>query len=90
MVLGTDDKKWIKGAIVQGVIDGINQVMIPYSEEQENRFNQKFKEIGRQFEEVRNDIAKVERKLDVVTDHQADKLDNHERRIGKLELVARI
>jgi len=78
MELGTDDKKWITKAIIKGVVDGINQVMIPYSEEQEKRFK-------KEFVEVRNDIAKVERKLDAVTDHQAERLDDHGIRIKKLE-----
>lgn len=91
MVLGADDKKWITKAIVKGVVDGINQVMIPYSEEQENRFDQKFKKVGERFDELdlklSNKIDKLERKLDAVTDHQADKLDNHEKRISRLELA---
>lgn len=87
MVLGADDKKWIKGAIVQGVVDGINQVMIPYSEDQEKRFNKKIDDLDTK---LSNQIGKLERKLDNVADHQAEKLDDHERRIGKLELVARV
>lgn len=71
MSLTDGDKKWIKDAIVEGVVDGINQVMIPYSEEQEKRFNHKFEDVDKQFEVVRNDIAKLEKKLDSVTDHQA-------------------
>jgi len=81
MELGTDDKKWITKAIIKGVVDGINQVMIPYSEEQEKRFK-------KEFVEVRNDIARVERKLDTVTDHQAEKLDDHGKRIVRLELLS--
>lgn len=32
-------------------------------------------------------IAKLERKLDQVTDHHSEKLDDHEKRIGKLEVA---
>lgn len=78
MVLGADDKKWITKAIVKGVVDGINQVMIPYSEEQEKRFKAEFRKVDDKIEEARDDLAnqisKVERKLDAVTDHQAEKL----------------
>lgn len=94
MTLDTDDKKWITKAIIEGVVDGINQVMIPYSEDQERRFKAEFRKVDEKIEDLRNDvtnqISKVERKLDNVTDNQADKLDNHEKRIGKLEIVARI
>lgn len=90
-MLGADDKKWITKAIVKGVVDGINQVMIPYSEEREERINAEFKKVGERFDELdlklSNKIDKLERKLDAVTDHQAEKLDDHDRRIGKLELA---
>ncbi|HLE49589.1 MAG TPA: hypothetical protein VI791_00395 [Patescibacteria group bacterium] len=41
-------------------------------------------------ETLGNRITKVESKLDKITDHQAEMLDNHERRIGKLELSVAI
>jgi len=89
MVLGADDKKWISKTIIKGVIDGINQVMIPYSEEQERRFKAEFRKVDDKIEDVRDDLtnqmSKVDRKLDAVTDHQAEKLDDHGIRIKKLE-----
>ncbi len=92
MVLGADDKKWITKAIIKGVVEGINQVMIPYSEEQERRFKAEFRKVDEKIEDVRDDvtnqIAKVERKLDAVTDHQAEKLNDHGIRIGKLEMLS--
>ena len=38
-------------------------------------------------ETLGNRITKVESKLDKITDHQAEVLDDHEKRIGKLEVV---
>ena len=83
-MLTAGDKKWIKGAIIEGVVDGINQVIIPYSDDQEKRYNKKLDDMK---VDLKNDISKLERKLDNVTDNQADKLDNHEKRIGKLEFA---
>ncbi len=52
------------------------------------------KDLGGRIDDLRTDltnqIQKVERKLDQITDHQAEMLDNHERRIGKLELSVAI
>jgi len=94
MTLDLDDKKWISKAIIKGVVDGINQVMIPYSEEQEKRWKKEFGEVRGDISNLQNDVtnlqnnvSRVERKLDNVIDHQAEKLDNHEKRIAKLELT---
>lgn len=47
------------------------------------------KDLGNKIDDTKHQlidrIEKVERKLDRITDSHATKLDNHEKRIGKLE-----
>lgn len=88
MAFSDVDKKEFQKMIVIGVGQALEDMVLP-------RFDQidkKFENIDKQFEEVRNDISKlqsdvsrIERKLDNVTDHQAEKLDDHERRLKLVE-----
>lgn len=90
MTLDTEDKKWIKGAVVDGVLEAINQVIIPYSDEQEKRYKAEFRRVDEKIEKLddklSNKLEVLERKLDNVTDQQAEKLNDYGRRLGKLEL----
>lgn len=52
----------------------------------EEKFNKHLTELKEEVRQNTEAVAKIERKLDQVTDHQAEKLDDHEKRIGKLEL----
>ena len=88
MSLTDDDKKWITKAIVIGVGEALDHVVLPKFDS----IDKKFDSIGVKIEdlkvELKNDIAKLERKLDQVTGHQAEKLTDHEKRIDRLEDVA--
>lgn len=39
MPLTTDDKQWIKGAITGGIVDALNEIVIPRFEEHDKRFD---------------------------------------------------
>lgn len=41
--------------------------------------------MGIQINKLDEKVEKIDRRLITVTDHQADKLDDHEKRIGKIE-----
>lgn len=100
-MLTVGDKKWIED-VVTNVVEGsekrirkdlgdrIDEVEVNLHkriDEVENHLEAKIESVGGDVEEVRGNLARVERKLDNVTDHQAEKLDDHETRIGKLEVA---
>lgn len=79
----------MKKAVIEGTGEALEAMVFPKFVS----IDDKFKKIDKNFEELRSEvrqnseaIAKVERKLDKITDHQAEKLDDHERRIEKIEL----
>lgn len=39
MALTQDDKKWIKGAITEGVVDALNEIVLPRFDEHDKRFD---------------------------------------------------
>lgn len=91
--------KMMKKAVIDGTTEALEDVVFPKFEEIDGKFekidkrfeqiDKRFEQIDRRFDELEenlgNKIGVLERKLDQVTDHQADKLDNHEKRIGQLE-----
>lgn len=95
MTLTDDDLKKLNLMMKKAVIDGTGEAL-------EAMVFPKFESIDRKFEKIDKDlsslkkevglnteaIARAERKLDQVTDHQAEKLDNHEKRIVRLENAA--
>ena len=91
MTLDKDDKKWIVGAIKIGVSEGVrealDEVVMPG-----------FAMIDRDVREVKEKVQSLEsgmnerfdgldRKLMAITDHHGERLDNHEKRLSKVELA---
>lgn len=55
MTLTTDDKKWIKDAITEGVVDALNEIVIPRFDEHDRRFD----EHDRRFDAIEADVAEL-------------------------------
>jgi uncharacterized protein (DUF3084 family) len=100
MALTLQDKEWTKTAIIDGVVEGINQVVIPVLEGLDKKIDKNAEKIDRNAEKIDKNaekidnleagLSRVERKLDQVTDHQSEKLDEHEDRLSVLETNARL
>jgi len=71
----------MKKAAFEGTTEALEAVVFPKFEEIEKRIDGVEESLG-------NKIGVLERKLDQVTDHQAVKLDDHEKRLGVLENAA--
>ncbi len=85
MSFTVEEKKEFQKMIVVGVGQALEDIVLPRFDQIEAKFDKKFEEVDKKFEEVRNDISKLERKLDRLTDHQAEKLDDHETRLRLVE-----
>ncbi len=59
MTLTTDDKTWIKSAITEGIVDALNEIVIPRFDEHDKRFD----EHDKRFDALEADV--VELKTDV-------------------------
>lgn len=55
MSLTSDDKQWIKGAITEGVVEALNEIVLPRFEEHD----EKFKQIDRRFDTIDLEIRKI-------------------------------
>lgn len=86
MTLTDDDKDWIKKAVVDGVVEGINQVVIPKFEELEKKVD----DLTENVSGIQKDVARLEKKTDKIAELLTDTRTNHERRIRKLEEEAGI
>lgn len=73
-------RKDIRGDMVKVIFDFHKEVQEPMTEE----ILTGLKDMGLN---LKNEIGRLERKLDKVTDHQAEKLDDHEGRIGRIEAI---
>lgn len=80
MTLTDDDLKklnlMMKKAVIDGTGEALEAMVFPKFESIDKDLSSLKKEVGLNTEA----IARAERKLDQVTDHQAEKLDNHEKR----------
>ncbi len=66
MTLTTDDKTWIKSAITEGIVDALNEIVIPRFDEHDKRFDEhdkRFDEHDKRFDALEADV--VELKIDV-------------------------
>lgn len=62
MSLTSDDKEWIKGAITEGVVDALNEIVLPRFEEHDARFEQidaRFEQIDRRLDGLDLEIRKI-------------------------------
>ena len=73
--------KMMKKAVLDGTAEALEAIVFPKFDEIDKNLSSLKEEVGLNTEM----IARVERKLDRVTDHQAEKLDDHEKRISQLE-----
>ncbi len=88
MTLTNGDKDWIKKAVIDGVIEGINQVVIPKFEELEKDvkgLGVRMDRLDIRMDSVEAKVSSLEKAVWKVSDHQGKILDNHERRIIVLE-----
>lgn len=69
MSLTSDDKQWIKGAITEGVLDAINEVVLPKLVEHDERFEQidsRFEQIDSKFEQIDSRFNQIDRRFDAI------------------------
>lgn len=62
MSLTNDDKKWIQDAIVSGVVDALNEIVIPRFDEHDRRFDEhdkRFDEHDKRFDAIEKDVAEL-------------------------------
>ena len=55
MTLTTDDKTWIKSAITEGIVDALNEIVIPRFDEHDKRFD----EHDKRFDALEADVAEL-------------------------------
>jgi len=86
MALTGDDKKWITGAIRDGVVEALEQVVFPEFMRIEKKMATKDDLKGMA---TKDDLNRVEenlsRRVDKVAEIVTDTRTNHERRIRRLE-----
>jgi hypothetical protein len=81
-------EKVFKKDMVKMMMDFHREVQEPMMDEVLNRLSGVEKRLDEVNVELKNEIGRLERKLDKVTDHQAEELDDHEGRIIRLEAIA--
>lgn len=92
-MLGTEDKKWIKTTVVDELLKTLNELINPRFEKVEGRLETLVKDVEEVKErlegvEISNDnilrtVERVEDRIDVY----AEKIDDHEHRLVKLETM---
>ncbi|MBU1200093.1 hypothetical protein KJ953_00990 [Patescibacteria group bacterium] len=76
MALTLVDKKWIKGEIMNGVLEGIHEVIMPALERLDGKIDKNAEKIDNlegRFDNFEVGLGNIERKLDTVIGHYADK-----------------
>ncbi len=79
-MLDKNDKKWIKEAIIEGVVGGLNEVMIPAMEDMEKRLTARIDRLDMK-------VSLIDRRLSQVSDYQGGKLNEYGKEIEKLQSV---
>lgn len=94
-MLTKNDKKWITDTVRDGVTAGVREVLddvvVPGFVMVTNRLDRiesKIDSLEEKVDILDTKIDSVDRKLMRITDHHADLLDNHGKRIIKLEALA--
>ncbi len=64
MTLTQDDKVWIKGAITEGVVDALNEIVLPRFDEHDKRFD----EHDRRFDALEADVRVLKEDVRVLKD----------------------
>ena len=67
MSLTTDDKKWIKGAIVEGITEALDTIIMPKFEEIDERFDRMDERLDRmddRFNRIEGRLDSLEEKVD--------------------------
>ena len=72
-----------KEETIEVFAEAFHDVVVPVLEDFRNDFNKRVDNIE---EKLGNQIEHLDRKITNVTNHQSEKLDNHEKRIKKLEV----
>lgn len=95
MTYSDENKKEFQKMVMVGVGLALEEIVLPRFDQIDKKFDQidkRFDKIDKKFEEVDERLdsmdaktSRIERKLDQVTDHQAEKLDDHGRRLKLVE-----
>jgi chromosome segregation ATPase len=70
MTLTTDDKQWIKGAITEGIVDALNEIVIPRFEAIESRLDSiesRLTSLERDMRDVKERLGYVEGEIQALT-----------------------
>ena len=88
MTYSDEDKKEFQKMVMVGVGQALEEIVLPRFDALDATIKSQSDEIQglrNDIGEIQNDISRIDRKLDQVTDHQAEKLDDHERRLKLVE-----
>lgn len=69
MTLTTDDKTWIKGAITEGIVDALNELVLPRFEEHDRRLEAiegQLDSIEARLDAIENDIQEIKSRLGIL------------------------
>ena len=70
MTLTTDDRQWIKGAITEGIVDALNEIVIPRFEAIEGRLDSiesRLTSLERDMRDVKERLGYVEGEIQALT-----------------------
>jgi chromosome segregation ATPase len=70
MTLTTDDRQWIKGAITEGIVDALNEIVIPRFEAIESRLDSiesRLTSLERDMRDVKEQLGYVEGEIQALT-----------------------
>ena len=70
MTLTTDDRQWIKGAITEGIVDALNEIVIPRFEAIESRLDSiesRLTSLERDMRDVKERLGYVEGEIQALT-----------------------
>lgn len=84
MTLTTDDKKWIKGAITEGIVDALNEIVLPRFEEHDRRLGAIEGYLGSieaRLDAIESDIREIKSRLGILESDVKEikgQLDTHD------------
>lgn len=75
MALTADDKQWIKGAITDGIVDALNEIVLPRFAEHDRRFDAmgaQLDSIETRLDRMESDISQIKSRLGVLESDMKD------------------
>lgn len=74
-----------KDETIKVFAEAFHEVVVPVLEDLSAKIEGAEKRLGERIDKLDDKVEMMNRSLITVTDHQADRIDDHEKRIGKIE-----